>query len=239
MNYLAPASSVVLPTPAAPLAGAVEWFCPTRSETVATLSDGSVVWRLSGQSRRFASDVIPLRAAVYGQPAEACGDEYDERGAHYVLYRDDEPVYALRINHASAGGIEGAACYPDWLMERYGHALVEGCRFVGNPAAHHRPTLAREFLAACWADCVARGVRVKIGNVIGKLLPYYHQHGFRLVRAPVFVHPKWGTKSYVVALFANAALAAGVGARLPEIPDPVSMSEIDSISTPIKIRSYA
>ncbi len=239
MNHLPPASSVVLPTPLAPLASVAERFCPTGSEMVATLSDGSVVWRLSGDCQRFARDVISLRAAVYGQPADMCGDEYDERGAHYVLYRDDEPVYALRVNHVSAGGIEGAGCYPDWLMERYRHSLVEGCRFVGNPAAHHRPTLACEFLAACWADCVARGVRVKIGNVIGKLLPYYHQHGFRLVRTPAFVHPKWGTKSYVVALFANSALAARVSARLPEIPDPVPMSEIDSISTPIKIRSYA
>lgn len=200
---------------------------PLPSCKIADLGEGRELVRMRATAPAFERDVLPLRAKVYGRPAAACRDAFDEDGEHYVSYQHGVPMYAVRVTRASESPIECEECYPAELIERFRDCLVSCGRFVRNPDVPGGAARASDFLAACWADLIARGVRIEISNATDRLLPYYRTFGYTTLRVPTFRHPVWHTESYTICFIADPTLPGSVNARLPAVVDPAPSSILD------------
>jgi hypothetical protein len=195
------------------------WKVPT--------TDGRDLVRLSSKAPAFESDVLALRARVYGRPASECRDEFDEHSDHYVLYTQGVPHYAARVTRAALGPLECEAFYPPQLLHRFRERLCSSARFLRNPSLPGGHEQVVHFYIAAWRDMLHRGLRVDIGNVTRQYLRYHHAFGYTPLQVPTFRHPVFGTESYTVVLTVDPENPGYVPASFPrQVEGIVRLSDL-------------
>lgn len=194
---------------------------------IATTESGSDVYRMSAKAPEFARDVLALRSAVYGRPADECRDAIDEYSEHYVAYTRGIPHYAGRSTRAAAGPIECQECYPWQIISRFRDRLCSNGRFVRNPEIAGGREHSTQFMAAAWNDLIACGIRVDIANATDKLLQYHNGFGYAWLQVPTFIHPAFGTVSHTLILTADPQNHGIIPKYFPPVSDPVRLSDLD------------
>ncbi|WP_045118753.1 hypothetical protein [Haliangium ochraceum] len=198
------------------------------SEWVGPLEGGGALRCMRASSPAFR-DVLMLRSMVYGRPASACRERFDDAADHYVSYRGAVPVYALRVSHASRGTFECERQYPPHLVERFRTRLVSSGRLVRNPVVPGSAERLRHFLAGCWADICSWGARIEVTNVLAQMLPFYQTLGYFALPMPPFQHPLWEREGFAVCFLANPALPGAINGGLDDLDDVIAMSEIERV----------
>lgn len=193
---------------------------------------------LTGPEGSVYSDVLDLRSRAFGIPTEIAASEEDDYSEIYCAYLGDLPAATVRMTRFSQGPYEAASYYPAYFVEELRPVAGSANRFCTSPVLPTSLGFGLHLCRIAWCDQVARGTRVDVINATAKVASYYRRLGYVPVRDSFFVHPRWGTKSFVLVMpvddsrrhsLTDAFRDVAQQLRLDEIRERVPICDCESI----------
>ena len=162
---------------------------------------------LSMTSVKFNSpsfvEVLKIAAQAYQKPVvDVCyaADEYSEI---YSAWFRDEIVGTISVTRAAMGPIVFEEHYPEIILNKFRPVLCSAYRLCVAQRHINNAWISKTLMLSCWADELARGMRLAAIHANSRLVPFYKRFGYVAVKNGGFINPRYGTPSQVMVCPAN------------------------------------